>query len=84
MEDNDESGGEAVKCRKRLVPAEALRLSELGRRVLEEEMRIVAGTIESTISCAVASNKYLYVRSKERGATEFPRCWKNGKDRLHH
>ena len=49
MEHNDKSGDDAVKCRKRLVPAEALRLSELGRRVLEEEMRIVAGTIESTI-----------------------------------
>jgi len=37
------------ECRKRLVPAEALRLSELGRRALEEGMLIVAGTIESTI-----------------------------------
>jgi len=26
------------ECRKRLVPAEALRLSELGRRALEEGM----------------------------------------------
>ena len=39
MEHNDKSGDDAVKCRKRLVPAEALRLSELGRRVLEEETR---------------------------------------------
>jgi hypothetical protein len=31
MEHNDKSGGDAVKRRKRLVPAEALRLSELGQ-----------------------------------------------------
>jgi hypothetical protein len=31
MEHNDKSGGDAVKCRKRLVLAEALRLSELGQ-----------------------------------------------------